>query len=191
MLGEPFDAVLAAARTGAPWAWEAIYRDLAGQVGGYLRSRGAVEPEDVLSETFLSVAQDITRFEGGEQDFRAWVFTIAHRRLQDSFRKRGRQVPTIDDEAAMTAAESRWRGDTEEDAMRRLSMTHVEGLISRLSHVQRDVLMLRVIGDLSVAETAQVLGRSDGAIKAIQSRALKTLRKKLSDHASPLRDGER
>ncbi len=190
-LGTGFDSVLAAARTGAAWAWENLYRDLAGPVGGYLRSRGAPDPEDVLSETFLSVAQDIDRFEGDEADFRAWVFTIAHRRMQDAFRKQGRRVPTFDGEAALEHAESGWLGNVEEEAMGRLSVDQVENLTAGLSVAQRDVLMLRVIGDLSVAETARVLDRSEGAVKAMQSRALKTLRQNLSDGASPFGAGQR
>ncbi|WP_062204536.1 RNA polymerase sigma factor [Demequina salsinemoris] len=191
VLGEGFDPALAAARTGAEWAWESLYRDLAGQVGGYLRSRGAQDPEDVLSETFLSVAKDIRRFEGDESDFRAWVFTIAHRRMQDAFRKRGRQVPTFDGEEALEAAAGAWLGNSEDEAMAHLSAAQVESIVRGLSDVQRDVLMLRVVGDLSVAETAQVLNRSEGAVKAIQSRALKVLRKNLSQSASPFRSDER
>ena len=59
VLNEYFDSTLAAARGGAAWAWESIYRDLAGAVGGYLRGRGAPDVEDLVSETFLSVAKDI------------------------------------------------------------------------------------------------------------------------------------
>ncbi|MDN4474182.1 RNA polymerase sigma factor [Demequina zhanjiangensis] len=190
-LGDYFDSVLAAARTGAAWAWESLYRDLAGNVGGYLRSRGAPDVEDLVSETFLSVAKDIHRFEGDESDFRSWVFTIAHRRMQDAFRKRGREVRTMDGDTAMEVAETHWLGDTESDAMNAMSLIEVESLISHLSEAQRDVLMLRVVGDLSVAEAAQALGRSEGAVKAIQSRALKVLRKKLADGASPFDGRER
>ncbi|WNM25360.1 RNA polymerase sigma factor [Demequina capsici] len=190
-LGDYFDDVLAAARAGGAWAWESLYRDLAGPVTGYLRSRGAPDVEDVVSETFLSVARDIHRFSGDESDFRAWVFTIAHRRMQDAFRKRGRQVPIVDGEAGLDVAETAWLGNTEADAMNALSLIEVESIIAHLSEAQRDVVLLRVVGDLSVAETAQALGRSEGAVKAIQSRALKVLRKKLSDGASPFRGDER
>ena len=58
-IGEGFDAVLAAARLGEDWAWEAIFRDLSGPVTGYLRGRGCSEPEDAANEAFLQISQRI------------------------------------------------------------------------------------------------------------------------------------
>ena len=65
MLGENFSGTLEAARTGADWAWAAIYRDLSPAVLGYLRARGAHEPEDVTGEVFVQVVRDLQRFNGG------------------------------------------------------------------------------------------------------------------------------
>ncbi|NTV39574.1 MAG: RNA polymerase sigma factor, partial [Demequinaceae bacterium] len=171
-----FDSTLAAARAGAGWAWEALYRDLAGAVAGYLRGRGADEVEDLVSETFLSVAKDIHRFAGGERDFRSWVFTIAHRRMQDAWRVKGRRVPTVDHEDADALAEENWLGDAEHDAMNAMSLLEVHVLIDHLTAAQRDVVLLRVVGDFSVAETAKVLDTSESAVRSLQSRALKDLR---------------
>jgi len=183
-LGPYFDSTLAAARAGAGWAWEVLYRDLAGSVAGYLRGHRAEEVEDLVSETFLSVAKDIHRFAGGERDFRSWVFTIAHRRMQDAWRAKGRQVPTLDREDAETLAENHWLGDAEHDAMTAMSLLEVHVLIEHLTTAQRDVVLLRVVGDLSVAETAKVLDTSESAVRALQSRALRDLRKKNSDSSS-------
>jgi DNA-directed RNA polymerase specialized sigma24 family protein len=91
---ESFNSVLTAARAGADWAWERIYADLAPVVTGYLRGHGAAEPEDLAGETFLHVVRDLPRFEGDERAFRSWVFTIAHRRLIDDRRRRGRRPVT-------------------------------------------------------------------------------------------------
>ena len=66
-LGDYFASVLAAARQGHAWAWEAIYRDLAGSVLGYAINRASNDPEEVASETFLQVARNIHRFEGDEK----------------------------------------------------------------------------------------------------------------------------
>jgi len=183
VLNEYFDSTLAAARGGAAWAWESIYRDLAGAVGGYLRGRGAPDVEDLVSETFLSVAKDIHRFTGSEGDFRAWVFTIAHRRMQDAWRVEGRQVPLADGEYASVAAENEWSGNVEHEAMTSMSMIEVHVLIDHLTDSQRDVLLLRVVGDLSVAQTAKVLHTSEGAVRALQNRALRDLRKVVGDDA--------
>jgi len=178
-LKEYFGSTLAAARTGSAWAWETIYRDLAGAVAGYLRGRGAEDVEDLVSETFLSVAKDIHRFAGGESEFRSWVFTIAHRRMQDGWRAKGRQVEVADGEYAGHAAENAWLGNVEREAMTEMSLIQVRAMISHLTVSQRDVVLLRVVGDLSVAETAQVLHTSPGAVRALQNRALRDLRKDL------------
>lgn len=191
VLKDYFDSTLAAARTGAAWAWESLYRDLAGPVAGYLRGRGAPDVEDLVSETFLSVAKDIHRFNGSESDFRSWVFTIAHRRLQDAWRARGRQVSIADSEAAAREAQHTWLGDVEHDAMTAMSFIEVNALIKHLTHQQRDVVLLRVVGDLSVAETAKVLSTSEGAVRALQSRAIKDLRERLGGGASHFGGGER
>ncbi len=182
-LKEQFASALAAARTGAPWAWEAIYRDLAGSVGGYLRGRGAPDVEDLVSETFLSVAKDIHSFSGDEDAFRSWVFTIAHRRMQDAWRSHGRRVPVADGEAAQVRAESKWQGNAEDEAMTSMSTMEVDALMSHLTTAQRDVILLRVVGDLSVAQTAHVLDTSEGAVRALQNRALRDLRKVVGDDA--------
>ena len=191
VLKDYFDTTLAAARAGAAWAWESIYRDLAGSLAGFFRGKGATEVEDLVSETFLSVARDIHRFSGSESDFRAWVFTIARRRLVDDWRARGRSVSIAESERAEGEAERRWLGDTEREAMTAMSLIEVNALIKHLTKQQQDVVLLRVVGDLSVAETAQVLETSEGAVRALQKRALTELRKLFAQAASRFRDDER
>jgi RNA polymerase sigma-70 factor, ECF subfamily len=90
--GDDFPQVLDAARLGADWAWAAVYRDLAPSARGYLRARGAPDPDDVVGEAFLQVVRDLPRFEGGERELRAWVFTIVHHRLLDARRREARGV---------------------------------------------------------------------------------------------------
>ena len=108
-LGLYFDSTVAAARAGAGWAWEVLYRDLAGAVTGYMRGHRAEEVEDLVSETFLSVAKDIHRFTGGERDFRSWVFTIAHRRMLDAWHSQGSLVPPARGRAPVMANATRPR----------------------------------------------------------------------------------
>jgi len=182
-LKEYFASTLAAARAGAAWAWESIYHDLAGPVGGYLRGAGAPDVEDLVSETFLNVAKDIHRFTGDEDAFRSWVFTIAHRRMQDAWRAKGRQVPVADADDAQARAERKWLGNVEHEAMTSMSMIEVHALIDHLTDAQRQVLLLRVVGDLSVAQAAEILDTSQGAVRALQNRALRDLRKEISDDA--------
>jgi len=173
--GEDFESALKAAKAGAEWAWAALYRDLAGPVTGYLASRGAPEPEDVAAETFLQVARNIARFEGGEQAFRSWVFVIAHRRLIDTRRKRGRQpeLSTLLDEDQHSG------GDVEDEAVNRLVTDELRQALDVLTEDQRDVLSLRIIGNLTLEETAEVTGKRAGAVKALQRRGLNALRQHL------------
>lgn len=171
-LGPDFDRVLAAAKSGAEWAWAAIYRDLAGPVTGYLAARGAAEPEDVASEAFLQVARDVASFEGDEAGFRSWLFVIAHRRLVDSWRAAGRRPHPV----ALADFQSEPEGgNTEDEAVDRLATAELLSEFERLTDDQRAVIALRIIGNLTLAETAKVLGRRIGAIKALQRRAILAL----------------
>ena len=96
-LSKDFDAVLDAARSGAPWAFERLYADLAPVVAGYLRVQGAAEPEDLTSEVFLGVFTGLKLFSGTEQQFRSWASTIADQRLLDERRRAGRRLPRADE----------------------------------------------------------------------------------------------
>jgi RNA polymerase sigma factor (sigma-70 family) len=171
--GLPFDDVLAAAQAGAAWAFEVLYRDLAPAVTGYLRLHGADEPDDLASETFIGVLTGLAGFRGDEDALRAWVFTIAHRRLVDHWRRRGRRPQASDDDALLDELGG---GDAEDDAMTRIGATDVHRLCGTLPADQRAVLLLRVLGDLTVDQVAEVLGRSAGSVKALQRRGLRTLR---------------
>jgi RNA polymerase sigma factor (sigma-70 family) len=169
-----FDEVLAAARAGAEWAWERIYGDLAPSVAGYLRAHGASEPEDVAGEVFLQVVRGLDGFEGGEAAFRAWVFTIAHRRCVDDVRRGARRpVRLVDDEVLERAAG--WGGDVHEDAAAHLDETAVREAILGLPGDQRSVLLLRILGDLTIEEVARAVGKRPGAVKALQRRALRRM----------------
>src|SRR3954452_2754943 len=95
--GLPFDDVLAAAQAGAAWAFETLYRDLSPVVTGYLRLHGAAEPDDLANETFLGVFTGLAGFRGEEEALRAWVFTIAHHRLVDDWRRRSRRPQAAPD----------------------------------------------------------------------------------------------
>jgi RNA polymerase sigma-70 factor, ECF subfamily len=171
-LGTGFEDALAAAKTGADWAWALLYRDLAGPVTGYLASRGAPEPEDLAAETFLQVARNIQSFDGGEDAFRSWVFVIAHRRLIDVRRKRGR-TPEL---TPLYEEDHHPGGDVESEALDHLLADDLLRVLEVLSDDQRDVLSLRVIASLSLVETAQVVGKRVGAVKALQRRGLIALR---------------
>lgn len=172
-LGPAFPSVLAAARAGADSAWAAIYDDVAAPLLGYLRARGAGEPEDVLAETFLQVVRDLPRFEGDEDDFRAWAFAIARNRLRDELRGRARRPA---DPHADPGEPGPPAPDAAHEAFGRLDAHRVRRVLSQLSADQRDVLLLRVFGDLTVEQVAELTGRSPGAVKQLQRRGLAAAR---------------
>ena len=87
-------ALVAEAKRGSPAAFTAIYDLLVRPVAGYLRSRGMPDVEDLTSEVFLAAFTGIGKFEGDAEGFRSWVFTIAHRRSVDHWRRAGRTPAT-------------------------------------------------------------------------------------------------
>jgi RNA polymerase sigma-70 factor (ECF subfamily) len=167
-----FEVVLEAARLGHPWAFERIFRVLSPVVAAYLRSRGAREPDDLTSEVFLTVLRKLDSFEGDEAHFRSWVFTITHRRLLDE-RRRGRRRPAL--EPLAEAAEPLAGDDVEGAVARSLATERVQGLCDRLREDQRDVLLLRLVANLSIDQVAAALGKSPGAVKALQHRGVRAL----------------
>jgi RNA polymerase sigma factor (sigma-70 family) len=176
--GESFDRVLDAARAGQGWAWEAIYRDLSPAVLGYLRARRVPEPDDVGADVFLHVVRDLRRFGGGESEFRAWVLAIAHNRLVDQRRSLKRRPVDILPVEEIERGEV--GGNVEDDALAEISQKRVRKLLARLSDDQQSVILLRILGDLSIAQVAAVLGRTPGAVKALQRRGLARLKRELS-----------
>jgi RNA polymerase sigma-70 factor, ECF subfamily len=183
-IGEPFPEVLAAARLGAEWAWRVLHRDLAPGVRAYVGSRGASDPDDLVGEVFLRLFRDLQRFQGGEAEFRAFAFTVAHHRLLDDRRARRRRgeaaQPLEDLEVAGPA------GDAESEALDNLRTAEIRTLIEGLTPDQRDVLLLRIVGGLNAEEVAQVVGKGAWAVRALQRRGLLQLRKKISAEAIQL-----
>jgi RNA polymerase sigma factor (sigma-70 family) len=176
--GLAFDDVLSAAQAGAAWAFEVLYRDLAPSVTGYLRLHGAAEPDDLASETFIGVFTGLAGFSGDENGLRAWVFTIAHRRLLDDWRRRSRRPQLADEPGDLTAHVG---GDVEDDVLERIGADTVQELCGTLPEDQRAVLLLRILADLTIEQVAQVMDRSVASVKALQRRGLRTLRDRLEN----------
>jgi RNA polymerase sigma factor (sigma-70 family) len=180
-VGDEFAAILEAAQGRAGWAFERLYRPLAPVVAGYLRLQGSPEPDDLTNEVFLSAFGAIGSFRGDEDQFRSWLFTIAHRRLTDERRRLGRRPPIADRpliaDRDVAGAPEAAGGDVEEDALRSLSLQRVRRLCDRLAPDQRDVLVLRMVSALSIEQTAEALGKSPTAVKALQRRALGAVRR--------------
>jgi RNA polymerase sigma-70 factor (ECF subfamily) len=168
---------LVAAQTGQPWALRAVYEELAPRVHAYLRARGASEPEDLTSEVFLTVFSKLAAVTGGAAGLRTLAFSVAHARLVDDLRRQSRRGSAVSYE---DWHEDRTADASAEDvAVERSRTAEVRALLEQLPAEQRDVLLLRVVGDLSVEQTAQAVGRSPGAVKQLQRRGLLMLRARL------------
>jgi RNA polymerase sigma factor (sigma-70 family) len=183
MLGD-FRTTLAAARAGAEWAWRELYRETAGPVGRFLRARGVRDPEDVVGDTYLNVVRSIERFDGEEDAFRAWVFAIARNTAIDRERRLARRPahPLAHDDLVGIGPV----GDAEADAMDELSVQHVRRVLDRVTPDQRDVLLLRILGGLTVEQVATAVGRSTGAVKMLQARGLAAIRREIERGAVTL-----
>jgi RNA polymerase sigma-70 factor (ECF subfamily) len=171
-----FSRTLAAAQRGDRDAWSALYHGHASPVLGYLRSQRAPSPEDLLGEVWLQAVRDLQRFSGDESGFRSWLLTIAHHRLLDARRAAARRPaevgsPELVEEAAGAAeASATSRLEAEQQLLRML-----DGIPER----QRSVLYMRFVLDMSQREVASALGISTPAIKMLQSRATRSLQKRL------------
>ena len=169
-LGEQFSDVLAAARAGASWALERLYREFHPSVLSFLRARAPAEAEDLASEVFIAVAEGLGRFEGDEEGFRSWLFTITYRQVGQMRRRMGRRRtdPFPSDEVGERVPP----GDAESDAMAVISTQQALELIATLPPAQGEVLLLRVVADLSVDEVARIVGKRPTAVRALQHRAI-------------------
>ena len=162
-----FEAVLEGAQNHEPWALERIYRSLSPVVTGYLRLQGCREPEDLTSEVFLGVLRNLPHFDGGEGAFRSWVMTIAHHRLVDERRRMARRPPA---EPLSDVTEPEADDDVSGAVDLHLAAERLEQLCHRLAPDQRDVLLLRLFGQMTVDEAAAALGKTTGAVRSLQNR---------------------
>lgn len=131
---------------------------------------------------FLVVFERLRDFTGDAAAFRSFVFSIAYRRLVDELRMRGRRGETVE---LLDEEDPRRASSAEDDALDRLATERTVAIMQSLAPDQRDVMMLRIVADLTVEQVAVVFGKREGAVKALQRRALMQLRKKFSDPRTP------
>jgi RNA polymerase sigma-70 factor, ECF subfamily len=181
MTVDAFQDVLAAAQAGGGWALAVLYRDLQPKLIRYLWARAPGEAEDLASEVWLDVARGLVRFRGDEDGFRAWVFTIARRRLLDLRRRAAvRWRTAVPDELV---GGDRPAGDVQDEALASLGTDRALALIAGLPPDQAEVILLRVIADLPVADVARIVGKRPGAVRALQLRGLRGLARIIAPEA--------
>ena len=171
------DELVAAAQAGDTFSLREIYFELAGSVCGYLRAKGVPDPEGVTSDVFLAVLPKLSTVTGGAAGLRKFVFSVAHARMVDAHRAEARLPDLVEYEPDL---DSRAVDAADLAAEEELGTERVLEILSMLPDDQREVLTLRVVADLSLEQVASIVGKSVGAVKQLQRRALLTIRDALS-----------
>jgi RNA polymerase sigma-70 factor, ECF subfamily len=169
-------ALVELARGGDSEAFGQLYDHYHGSVYRFLyyRTRSQSLSEDLTSETFLRALRNMSGFRWQGKDFGAWLMTIARNLCTDHFKAgRTRLEQTTDD---MGVHDDATEGPENAVLTGLTNAVLLDGL-RQLSDEQRDCLIMRFLQGLSIAETAEVLGRSEGAIKQLQLRGVRNLAK--------------
>ncbi len=144
----------------------------------YYRVRSVGVAEDLTSETFFRALRAMSSFRWQGRDFGAWLMTIARNLTTDHFKAGRTRLETTTDDVAVLDGTTGGDGDPDGPEARALSSLTNEALLRALTalpHEQQECLVMRFLQGLTIAETAQVLGRSPGAVKQLQLRAVRAL----------------
>jgi RNA polymerase sigma-70 factor (ECF subfamily) len=173
----PIPDVIDRARSGDRAAFAELYDTHSDAVYRYVlyRVREPSDAEDLTSEVFTRAFANIHRYRWQGKSFLAWLYTIARNAVTD---RRRRERPTVDLDDAYGVAED---GPTAHDrAVRGEQVDALRGAVKHLTTEQQEVLVLRFVENMSSRQVAKVLGKNEGAIRALQFRALGRLRKLLT-----------
>jgi RNA polymerase sigma-70 factor (ECF subfamily) len=177
MIGPCFEAVLAAAAGGDELAFGTLWRDLQPGLLRYLSALAPGASEDLASETWLRIVKGLGQFSGDERAFRAWVFTVARHRAVDRWRRGARrrdELVPLDTLVHLPAAD-----DPAGAAVDAVSTRAAVGLIATLPPDQAEVVLLRVVAGLEVAEVATITGKPPGHVRVLAHRGLRRLAERL------------
>jgi len=146
--------------------FDKIYRYVALRIGD------RTEAEDMTQQVFLNALKSISSFKWKGVPFAAWLFRIAHNQVVDYLRKKSKQAAAPLDESLVSS-------DSNPQLMAEHSLDVEQLLLAtrRLTEAQRQVISLRFAGELSINQVANIMGKSQGAVKALQHSAIVALRK--------------
>ncbi|WP_042385628.1 ECF subfamily RNA polymerase sigma factor, BldN family, partial [Streptacidiphilus melanogenes] len=180
--GNPIMALVERAQDGDGEAFGRLYDHYADTVYRYIYYRvgGRATAEDLTSETFLRALRRIGTFTWQGRDFGAWLVTIARNLVADHFKSsRFRLEVTTGEMLDSNQVEP----SPEESVLESLSNAALLEAVRRLNPQQQECVTLRFLQGLSVAETARIMGKNEGAIKTLQYRAVRTLARLLPSDA--------
>jgi len=173
VIGAAFGVSLAEAQGGDEDAFACLFRDVQPALLRYLRFTAPGAADDVASETWLQVVSGLAGFTGGENAFRAWLFTIARHRAIDWGRAQARRrtVPLVESDYV----ERLTVPDAADAAMERISTQAVLARLSVLPPDQAEIILLRVVAGLDATDVARIVGKSPGAVRVAAHRGLRRL----------------
>ena len=170
------DVVRAAGR-GEHWALTELFRAYQPGLLRYLRAHEAGAADDLASEVWIGAARGLAQFTGDEAAFRAWLFTIARRRLIDHRRRAARRRTVVIDADSLERVIDQVSGDDPAGTVVDLlgAQGAVVELVAELTPEQAEAVLLRVVAGLPVAEVASIMRRPPGTVRVLCHRALRRL----------------
>ncbi len=149
--------------------FDKIYRYVSLKVGDRM------EAEDITQQVFLKAIKSISSFRWKGFPFSSWLFRIAHNQVVDYLRKKTKRETVALDDTLLASDD-----DPQLAFERKLDIEQLALATKKLTRAQQEVISLRFAGDLPIAQVAKVMGRSEGAVKALQHSAVVALRKELT-----------
>ncbi|WP_067727186.1 RNA polymerase sigma factor [Oceanobacillus damuensis] len=143
----------------------------------YLQTSSYHDSEELLQDVFFKTARQLHNFEG-KSSFKTWVFKIARNVVIDYYRKNNHRSKSITMEGSVIETKAGGGESAENTVLRKLHMVEVVQTLNKLPKHYQTVLHLRFIEGFSIKETAEIMGKTNLSIKALQRRA----RKELSEH---------
>jgi RNA polymerase sigma-70 factor, ECF subfamily len=166
------DTLVARAKQRDPDAITEIYTHHSPAIYRYIRRRIPEHEtaEDLCSDVFVKMLEKIDRYEERGWPISAWLYRIAHDRTIDMYRKQKHQTVPLEAWAGVT-------DDLEEQVVRKIEAEDLHEMLAFLTKEQRSVLTLRFLADQDIQRVAEYLGRSEGAVKALQHRGITALQR--------------
>jgi len=174
--------VVARAQSGDSAAFGELYDRYVDVVYRYIyyRVSSPTLAEDLTSETFLRALRRISSYTWQGRDFGAWLVTIARNLIADHF-KSGRYRMEVATSDLVEAGADRGEAGPEDEVLAGITNAALLEAVKRLNPEQQECVSLRFLQGMSVAETAAIMGKNEGAIKALQYRAVKSLSRLLPE----------
>jgi RNA polymerase sigma-70 factor (ECF subfamily) len=173
---EAQDALLARAKEADPAALAQLYDQYSLRIYNYVFHRVAQAElaEDMTAQVFVRMLESVRQGRGWQSSFSGWLFRIAHNLVIDHYRRRRRATVVELDETTPVLDQA---GDPVRRTEAQLEIDAMRKALGKLTEEQAQVITLRFLEDLSIAEAAAAMNKTEGAIKALQYRAVLALRR--------------